>query len=643
MNWKTWLTVLAAAASLTACGGGGGAGTPLYGGSSNTPTTTTSTASAVDVSSSSLQLGSGAGESVTITVVVKGAGSVVLPDTAVTLQASSGSLAVAATKTDSSGMVTATLTPGTNASDKANRTIRVSATSGNASGYVDVQVTGTTVAYSGATSFSAGAAASNMSLLVKDSKGAVVPGATVNVTAGTLGNALSALSATTDSNGSATFSYTPTNAGTDSLIFSALGATTTATLVISGQDFVFTSPASGTSVTVGAPTSISVRYRLNGAAVSGATVNFAATAGTLTAATATTNGSGVATTSLTSTFAGATTVTATISGVGTISLPISYVATTPSSVVLQVSPSAIAPNTNGSVAQQSTVSARVTDVNGNPVKGVTVDFSRTADPSIGDLSAPSATTDTNGEASVKYISGPNSTATDGVKIRGTVSGTSIFGDTQLTVNQQALFIALGTSNTISNLTVNGVVDETTYVKPWTVYVTDANGVAVSGKTLTIRILSVAYGKGQLAFSSTDGVWEASNYTGAIDVNTVMPAGNILWCASEDANSNGTLDSGEDTNSSGSLEPGNVISLAPGNSTVTTDANGRATINLLYAESYAPWVQVTLRATATVAGTESKRDATFVVSGMSSDFNKADTAPAGVVSPFGRRASCASPF
>ncbi|MBI2732746.1 MAG: Ig-like domain-containing protein [Aquabacterium sp.] len=478
---------------------------------------------------------------------------------------------------------------------------------------------------------------------MKDSKGAVIPGATVEVTAGTLGNALSSLSATTDANGAATFSYTPTNAGTDTLIFSALGATATATLAVSGQDFVFTSPASGTSVTVGASTSISVRYRLNGVAVSGATVNFAATGGTFSSSTGVTNGSGVATTSLTSTFAGPTTVTATISGVGTISLPISFVATTPANIVLQVSPSAIAPNANGSVAQQATVSARVTDANGNPVKGVTVDFSRTADPSIGNLSAPSATTDANGEASVKYISGPNSTATDGVRISGTVSGTSVVGNTQLTVNQQALFIALGTSNTISNLTVNGVVDETTYVKPWTVYVTDANGVAVSGKTLTIRILSVAYGKGRLAYSTTDGVWEASDYTGAIDVNTVMPAGNMLWCTSEDANNNGTLDSGEDTNGSGSLEPGNVISLAPGNSTVVTDVNGRATINLLYAESYAPWVQVTLRATATVAGTESKKDATFVVSGMSTDFSKADTPPAGVVSPFGRRASCASPY
>ncbi len=644
MNWKTWLTVLAAAASVAACGGGGGAGTPLYGTTTTTTTTPTATASTVDVSSSSLQLGSAASESVTITVVVKGTGSVVMPDTAVSLTASSGSLVVNSSKTDSTGVVTATLTAGSAAADKANRTITVTATSGSASGSVQVQVVGTTAAFSGATSLSAGSTPASFSILVKDSKGAVIPGAVVTSSASQIGNALASNTATTDGNGAATFSYTPTNAGSDSLIFSVLGTTVTASLAVSGQDFTFVSPAASTSVTVGSSQTVRVRYRVSGVAQAGQTVNFASTAGSFSGSTTVlTDVNGEATASLSSTFAGTATVSATISGVGTTTLPLSFVAVTPANLVLQISPSAIGPNSGASTTQQATVLARVTDSNGNPVKSQTVNFTRTADASGGNLSAASAITDANGEASVKYISGPNSTSNNGVTIAGTVQGTSVSGNASLTVNQSALFIAMGTGNTL--LTDQN--DTTTYTMPWSLFVTDSNGAAVPGVTLSMKVLPVAYGKGSLKWSAAQSVWLASDYTGAQSSSTSLAAtsanaGQRLMCANEDTDYSGILTSTKDVNHNNALDPGNVITLTPASKTVTTDSNGRALIYLQYSRSYAPWVVVNLVATATVSGTESVRQQSFLVPALTTDINSSTTNPPGLTSPFGVIADCTSP-
>jgi len=648
MNWKNWLASIASAGLLAACGGGGSdAGTspfnPDGGGGTTAPV---SAAAAIDVTSSKLQLDSGAGDSAVITVVVKKAGSVVLPDAPVTLVASSGSLAVASATTNDAGVVTATLTPGSSVADKANRTITITATSGAVSSAVTVQVAGTTVSYSGATSLSVSNSPANLQVLLRDAKGAAISNASVTVSASQVNNQFAASTVTTDGNGVATFSYTPTNAGADALIFSALGATVTANLSISGEDFVFVSPAANQQITVGASQPMTVRYRLNNVAQSGKTVNFATTGGALTAGSVLTDASGEASVSVSSTFAGSANVSATIAGVGTITLPVSFVAVNPSKLVLQVSPSAIGANQAGSTTQQATVLARVTDAQGNPVANKVVNFARTADPSNGNLSAASATTDANGEASVKYISGSLATASNGVQLSATVAGTVVTGTAALTVSEKALFIALGTGNEITNL------NTTTYRKEWTVYVTDANGVAVSGVNLTLRLLPMMYGKGSMSLTTTStgaggsvtsAPWTVSNYTGATSTTLNVPSGQRLWCASEDlANFNGVLDlvPDEDVNDSGALEPGNVIALAAGSGSVTTDTNGRATIYIDYAESYAPWVNVTLRATAVVSGTESVKEANFTVSGSSDDVLDQNVPPAGVNSPFGQKASCA---
>jgi hypothetical protein len=291
-------------------------------------------------------------------------------------------------------------------------------------------------------------------------------------------------------------------------------------------------------------------------------------------------------------------------------------------LVLQVTPTALAPNLGGSTTNQAALVAKVTDVNGNPVADSTINFSQLADPSGGSLQQASAITDLNGVATVQYLSGATSTASGAVLLKATVAANpGVSGTAAMTVNQSALFIALGTGNTITNF------DTQTYEKSWTVYVTDANGVRVTNVPVTIKVIPNYYAKGQMVWNETASQWIYFSYQ---------------ECLNEDrANLNGRLDPGEDFNGDGSLTPGNVVALTA--STVTTDSNGSATITMRYAEIYAPWIGVRLTATAIVSGTESTSYRDFPLDRLAGDFSVKTVAPAGARSPFGIDVStCANP-
>lgn len=559
----------------------------------------------IEVLADATSAGTGGG-TVAITAFVKDANNNALPNTAVSFAASTGTLSSVSTTTDASGAATAVFSAG---ADKTNRTAVITVTSGTVSKQLTLPITGTKLTLSGPTSLTTGTT-TTFDVAATDSKGNAISGLAITASS-SLGNPLTATGgASTNSSGVVSYRYTGTNAGTDALVFSGANATVSPSpaLVVSGQQFSFVSPAASTTVPVNTAQTVTVQLTGN---TGGTTVNFAATGGTLSASSATTNAQGQASVSLTSASAGPVTVQATVANsTTTTTLPLVIVATTPAKLVLQVTPTAVAPNTSSATSNQAQVVAKVTDANANPVQGVTVNFTRVTDPSGGNLLQASATTDANGQASVAYRSGAESTASNGVVLRATVASTSsVTGTATLTVNQAALFIALGTGNTITNL------DEQTYKKDWVVYVTDANGIAVDGVTLTIKAIPTQYLTGRLAWNGT--VWAYAS---------------PIWsCRNEDANTNGILDAGEDDNGDGVLWPGNVIGVSPG---TTQTTNGRATISLTYAESYAPWVQLKLTASATVAGTESKTEVEFIVSGFAGDFSVETVTPAGVVSPFG---------
>jgi hypothetical protein len=550
-----------------------------------------------------------------ITALVKNSGNVGLAGQTVVFSSTSGALLAPSAQTDSSGVATVNLSPG---SDKSNRTITVTAAVGTVTGSVDVPVVGTKLLITGSSALQAGGSAVQYSIRALDSSSNPVVGASIAVTS-SLGNALSSSPVTTDSSGNATFTYTPTTAGSETLMATGLGATATLAATISATNFSVLSPAANTSVNTGANQTITVRYLLSGVGVSGQTVSFATTRGSITAS-ATTNGSGDASATLTSTSAGAATVTAQISGAGVVTLPLQFVATTPATISVQANPGAIAPNASGSL-NQSTIEATVLDAASNPVANKQVNFTILADSSNGYLSSGTALTDSNGKVQVQFVSGATSTANNGVQIQAVVAASpAISATTNLTVNGSALFISIGFGNDISNL------DATTYSKPFSVYVTDANGNAVGNQVVTLTVIPTEYYKGNLAYDAAATLWKYA-------------AGSpTVTCANEDLNKNGVLDPLEDTNGDGRLTPGNIVVAAPGS--VITDASGHALFALQYGEQFAPWATVQITARASVSGTQSSQSITFALTGSTDDFTSTG-GPAGVLSPFGQSNSCSN--
>ncbi len=632
MKILKWALAAMAVSTLVACGGGGNAGTSPFGNGGCTAASAasgvgcTSSASSVDVLASTVQVGSG-GDTVTISAVVKDSNNVALASAPVSFSATSGNITAASARTNTSGVATATFTAGAN---RSNRQATVSVRSGSASGSVMLDIVGTVLSYSGVTTVPLNGVAT-LPIKAVDSRGTPISGFPVTVTS-SLGNGLSSATLVTDSLGTAAVTYTATIAGADTLAFSGSGSAVAPVVQVSAAAFSFVTPVANTQIPVTTSRAVTVQYLSANVPQAGKTVNFAATAGVVTPISAVTNGAGQVTVSISSLTASPAVIQASVPADAVqATLPVVFVAQTPAKLVLQVSPTAIGPNPTGSNSQQAQLVASVTDANGNPVTGATVTFNRLADPSGGNLSQASTATDASGQATVQYIAGASTTANNGVQIRATVLGApTVFGDASVTVNQSALFIALGTGNTISNL------DPQTYKKDWVVYVTDSNGVAVPNINLTIKILPIDYRKGTLVFGG--GSW---------GYDFVTP-GRFFLCQNEDANYNGILDPSEDFNGNGSLQPGNVISLttaqtptAAATGIARTGTDGRATISLLYAESYWPWVKVKLIAQAVVSGTESSTEAQFIIDALSTDVTSASNPPAGVVSPFGVN-DCATP-
>jgi hypothetical protein len=111
----------------------------------------------------------------------------------------------------------------------------------------------------------------------------------------------------------------------------------------------------------------------------------------------------------------------------------------------------------------------------------------------------------------------------------------------------------------------------------------------------------------------------------------------LACDNEDLDRDGIRDVGEDVNNNSRLDPGNVATPVP--DTVTTDASGFGSFDVLYAREFT-WVEVALEASTTVAGSEFSSRAVFFLPGLADDFNDLLVPPPGRVSPFGIAITCA---
>jgi len=572
----------------------------------------------------------------TISALVRDSKNNVVANVPVTFQASSGALTVTQGTTAANGTATATLAT---AGDPTDRDIKITGTAGASTATVDVSVIGTKLSMSGPSNMVLGDTQPYTVSLV-DSAGGGISGQSVDVTSAK-DNTLNPSTFTTSTSGQGSFTVKAVNSGTDTLTAAAAGLKVSQAVAVSNDSFTFTSPAANANIRIGTPETVTIIWKSSGVAKAGQTVNFSATRGTLSAAAATTLADGSASVTISSTTAGPSVISAGSTGVSA-QVIVNFIATTPHAIALQASPTTV--STQG----QATIAATVRDLTGNLVAGQVVDFTLN-DSTGGTLSAASATTNGQGQASVTYKASSTTSATNGVAVTGTVQGTSITGSTTLTVAGETVFLSLGTGNTIAKFS------DTQYELPYTVQAVDSSGNGVNGVTVTFSVASLGYGKGAMGWNGAiwipGGVGNQPVFSTEPNFATDSSHGyastiaGLDACNTEDPNNDGIED--DDYNGDfGSKQPGEPV-IYPGQVASTdvgsavTASGGTAKVNLIYPKDHAVWVPVRLTATATVQGSQSSTSVDFWLPGLADDYNKQNNTPPGVVSPYGTANTCAN--
>lgn len=520
------------------------------------------------------------------------------------------------TPLESSGAVkTAELTPGLNHPE--NRLLTVSATVGSLQQTLQVEVVGTHLSVEGPASIAINKP-TEYTFKLQDSgdKPIAYKDITVTSTSGHTITPVSGTAFTTDANGELTVTLEASSGGIDTLTATAMGASVTQDVEISGNDFTLASTNS--DIDLGAPETITVEWLQDTLPMVGETIAIRTTRGTLSASSVVTDASGQATFDISSNAAGSATITAETSGGLTTTLSREFVATTPEYLSTQASPSLIAPNGT------STVITKVRDANDNPVKGVKVNFNLT-DAVNGTLSNSLAVTDSLGRAEVVYTAGDSSSSLDGVQINTYLQDYPTITDlVTLTVGSDALRIVLGSDETLAD---SGVF----YTKTFGVIVTDSAGNPIKDHKVDFTIKATDYIKGFMYLADIDGDLTPDIWAQEI---TTLPGSSS--CPSEDLDNDGQLDSGEDDNGNNKLDPTQAATVT---GTGTTDEQGKLTVQVVYPQSEALWSIQRLTATTVVDGTETVENTTFTLPMTADDYNKVDEGLPNQVSPYGTAAVC----
>ncbi|WP_298218860.1 Ig-like domain-containing protein [Halothiobacillus sp.] len=557
-----------------------------------------------------------------VTVIVKSPTNVLMPNVPVTLSASDGNITPPAGGfvTAANGAVTAKLdTQGL----YKNGTITLNASAGGVNATrATVNVSGTKIAINGP---SAGTAGNNLSyaLLLQDSNNKPISGQSVNLTS-TVG-IVTPGSVVTDANGQAPFSLSAT--ANTTLTANATDLNTTGSLDVKvaqvavnftkpAVDYDAQNPNAGSILAISPsnqppPHPFIVKVTDGGNAVMGQIVNFATTRGNLSSNTALTDNNGDATIYLGSSTAGPAIVTATYGAVSA-SRIVAFTASTATQVIVQATPSTVAPNNS------STITAKLMDSNGNSVVGKNVTFT-TDDTSGGAFTSPTAITDEQGVATTTFTAG-NGTSPN-FTITATDTADNINGTTKMNVANKTAFVTIGTDNLIAKSAPN-------YQKTYSVIVTDINGRPMTDQPVNIYLYSTAYALGDWSFDPAAGKWVQ---------NVNNPPGT---CTTNDTNHDGVLNPTETAVVSATrgnvIAPGNVATFSPAQP--RTDQNGIATITVTYPQNYASWVKVYLSATTTVLGTANTSALNFWLP-VSADDVTSQSGPAAQTNPLGNGASC----
>ena len=433
-----------------------------------------------------------------------------------------------------------------------------------------------------------GASTSTIAAQVTDSNGNPVADATVDF-ATTLGS-IAPATATTDENGVATATLTAATSTGTATVSAASGDVSGSTDVpfvtgaaanikVSADPATLTADGSSTSAVTAQVTDA------NGNPVAGAEVSFATTAGAIAPATATTDANGEATATLTAGIAvGTATVTASTNGVSD-SVDVTFVAGPAANVAVSAEPTTLPADGSST----STITAAVTDANGNPVAGQSVSFATT----LGNVAPATGTTDANGmaTATLTAASGPGTATVSATAGDASGSATVEFiasGPASVSVSADpTTLIADGASTStisaqVTDANANPVVGETVSFATTAgtidaTAVTDANGVAVAtftaGTTVGTATITATAGEASDTVDVTLIAGAAANMT--ITANPVsVPA---------DGTTASTI-AASVTDANGNPIAGATVSLTTDLGTltapsITTDANGEGTATI----------------------------------------------------------------
>jgi hypothetical protein len=213
MKWlKGWMGACVMAMGLVACGGGGGdPGAPPFGTDNGSGSGGGSTGvTELQMTAATAQIPNGGAGTTTVTITALNAARNTVPDAPISVSADQGAVVtLAGSKTDTSGQTVATVSIG---SDKSNRTITLTAKSGSTETALQLQVIGTKVSSVLAPAVVNPSATGTVKYRVVDQASNPMAGRQITVSAP--GATPDSATGTTDANGEYTYSYTaPATAG----------------------------------------------------------------------------------------------------------------------------------------------------------------------------------------------------------------------------------------------------------------------------------------------------------------------------------------------------------------------------------------------------------------------------------------------
>lgn len=644
------LSAIAMSVMLASCGGGDGGYFNTNSGSStdNTNTSTQVSADLLSVGQSKSSLNAGGEDSLTLTIRTLDKTGGVIPKANVKVEIKDAVNAGASLSTPSSltsdenGLTKTTLSlVNTTLNQRMNRTITVVVTSGQAKQELVVPVNGTAVSISSEMSLLEEGSTANVTLIALDAVGSPLSGAKaslVDATGKTIADVIA-----TDQSGRAVFKvpYTTVLNSPErklSLLgkLTVEGANQTINNILTTDSVVLTanvtnnvlqltSDTNPVGIGIAKPLTFKVTASTQ-AELTGKSVKFATSNGTVSPQTAGITNirqeNGVWIGDATTTFTGAVASIATISATfGTNNI---YVAQRvspglPEMISIQSEASVLAPGAN------TKISALVKDKNGSPIPDTEVSFKVVKDTSsTGQISQPTAITDSAGRATVIYTAGAGQTLGGGVEIVASAGDAKV----QKPVYSENLKLTVATQSAYITISQNHLVTtdpdtSTFYNKDFSASVVDTAGNPIPNQKISISLELVSFMKGQFNWvressytQLSDGTfswlnfWRWSRDYITVENNIPKRITTFVECPSNEYASN-------------------IAILSMNNSplgtktTFTTDSQGKFDFKVRYGKNYSNWLRINLVAATTVSTKDNTMALSFVPPVAAADVDDTD--------------------